>query len=115
MGAILMSTDVTERTRLERELVSMEKLATVGQMAVTVNHEINNPLSIISTNAQSIRLMNRDLNEKVTAKLLTIEQQVKRISKVTERLRTMDEVVSSEYIVDGPSMINSRPGSESDK
>ena len=116
MGAILMSTDVTERTRLERELVNMEKLATVGQMVVTVNHEINNPPSIISTNAQSIRLMNRDLNEKTTAKLLTIEQQVKRISQVTERLRTMDEVVSSEYITDGPAMIDlRRPGGESDK
>jgi len=106
IGAILMSTDVTERTRLEKELVKMEKLATVGQMVITVNHEINNPLSIISTNAQAIRLMNKDLSEKTTAKLLTIEGQVKRISEVTERLRTMDEVTSSEYIADGPSMIN---------
>lgn len=116
IGAILMSTDVTERTRLEKELVSMEKLATVGQMVITVNHEINNPLSIISTNAQSIRLMNRDLTERVTAKLLVIEQQVKRISKVTECLRTMDEVTSSEYIPDGPSMINvRRSGGDSDE
>jgi hypothetical protein len=50
--------------------------------------------------------MNKDLSEKTTAKLLTIEGQVKRISEVTERLRTMDEVTSSEYIADGPSMIN---------
>ena len=105
-GVILMSTDVTERTRLERELVKMEKLATVGQMVVTVNHEINNPLSIISTNAQSARLLNKDLDEKTKSKLKTIEEQVKRISAVTERLRTMDEVASSEYIAEGPQMID---------
>lgn len=59
-------------------------------------------------NAQAIRLMNKDLNERATAKLLTIEAQVKRISQVTERLRTMDEVTSSEYIADAPSMVDLR-------
>ena len=105
-GAILMSTDITERARLEREVVRMEKLATVGQMVVTINHEINNPLLIISTNAQAMRLMNRDLDEKTTKKLQKIEEQVKRISAVTERLRTMDEVASEDYIAEGPQMIN---------
>ena len=106
VGAIVMSSDVTERRRLETELVRMEKLATVGEMVVTVNHEINNPLSIISTNAQALRLLNRDLDEKATKKLHSIEEQVKRISEVTERLRSMDEVASQEYIADGPQMID---------
>ena len=106
VGAIVISSDVTERRRLEQELVRMEKLATVGEMVVTVDHEINNPLSIISTNAQALRLLNRDLDEKATKKLLSIEEQVKRISEVTERLRSMDEVASQEYIADGPQMID---------
>ena len=115
-GAILICENVTERTRLEREVVRMEKLATVGEMVITVNHEINNPLTIISTNAQSLRILNRELDEKSTAKLLTIEEQVKRISEVTERLRTMDEVTSGDYIADGPRMIHlwGRPGEDAD-
>lgn len=84
----------------------VEKLATVGQMVVTINHEINNPLLIISTNAQAMRLMNPDLDEKTTKKLYKIEEQVKRISEVTERLRTLDEVSSEEYITEGPQMID---------
>ena len=84
----------------------MEKLATVGQMVITVNHEINNPLVIISTNAQSLRLLNKDLDEKSQKKLERIETQVKRISEVTERLRTLDAVTSSEYIADGPDMVD---------
>jgi PAS domain-containing protein len=105
-GAIVMSTDITERRRLEAELLRMEKLATVGQMVVTLNHEINNPLGIISTNAQALRLLNRDLDEKTTKKLVAIEEQVKRIAAVTERLRSMDEVASEEYIAEGPQMID---------
>ncbi len=105
-GAILIVEDVTEQARLESELIRMEKLATVGRMVITVNHEINNPLVIISTNAQSLRLLNKDLDDKSRKKLERIETQVKRISDVTERLRTMDEVVESDYIADGPSMVD---------
>ena len=105
-GAMLASDDVTELTRLEQELVRVEKLATVGQMVITVNHEINNPLSIISNNAQSLRLLNPDLDEKIVNKLRTIEEQVKRISAVTERLLSMEEVDTDEYIASGPQMID---------
>lgn len=105
-GALLVLDDITERARLEGELIRMEKLATVGQMVITVNHEINNPLTIISTNAQAARLLNRNLDDKTRAKLLAIEEQVKRISAVTERLRTMDAVVENAYIADGPKMID---------
>ncbi|MFH1569472.1 MAG: PAS domain-containing protein [Gemmatimonadota bacterium] len=105
-GVILVADDVSEQARLERELVRAEKLATVGQMVITVNHEINNPLTIIAANAQSLRLLGRDLDDKTQRKLEAIEKQVKRISAVTARLRTMDEVASSEYIEAGPTMID---------
>ena len=107
-GVILITDDVTEEARLEKELVKAEKLATVGQMVVTINHEINNPLSIISTNAQTLRILNKDLDEKAVAKLLRIEDQVKRIAEVTERLRKLDEIATNEYIRDGEQMIDVR-------
>ena len=107
-GVILITDDVTEEARLEKELVKAEKLATVGQMVVTINHEINNPLSIISTNAQTLRILNKDLHEKAVAKLLRIEDQVKRIAEVTERLRKLDEIATNEYIRDGEQMIDVR-------
>jgi hypothetical protein len=55
-----------------------------------------------TTTAQAARLLNRDLDEKTV--LRTIEAQVKRISEVTERLRTMESVESDDYIADGPKM-----------
>ena len=105
-GVILIADDVTEEARLEKELVKAEKLATVGQMVVTINHEINNPLTIISSNAQTLRILNKDLDEKAKAKLIRIEDQVKRIAEVTERLRKLDEIATNEYIRDGEDMID---------
>jgi K+-sensing histidine kinase KdpD len=75
-------------------------------MVITVNYDINNPLSIISTNAQTLRLLDKNLSEKSTDKLRKIEEQVKRIAAVTERLREMDEVVTDEYIRGGEQMID---------
>jgi len=43
---------VEENVRLERELAERERLATLGQMAATVAHEIKNPLSAIKSIAQ---------------------------------------------------------------
>lgn len=106
LGAILVLEDVTDKARLEGEVIRMERLATVGQMVITVNHEINNPLTIITASAQAARLLNRDLDDKTVAKLQMIETQVKRISAVTERLRTMEEVQAGDYINDGPKMID---------
>jgi signal transduction histidine kinase len=41
-----------DNVRLERELAERERLATLGQMAATVAHEIKNPLSAIKSIAQ---------------------------------------------------------------
>jgi signal transduction histidine kinase len=43
---------VEEKIRLERELANRERLATLGQMAAQVAHEVKNPLSSIKSIAQ---------------------------------------------------------------
>jgi signal transduction histidine kinase/GAF domain-containing protein len=50
--AIIIEQDVTEKRRLEANLIQSEKLAAVGQLAAGVVHEINNPLTAIIANAQ---------------------------------------------------------------
>lgn len=46
---------IEEKVRLERELASRERLATLGQMAAQVAHEVKNPLSAIKSIAQVLR------------------------------------------------------------
>ena len=53
--AILFEQDVTEKRRLEANLIRSEKLAAVGQLAAGIAHEINNPLTAILANAQMLQ------------------------------------------------------------
>jgi PAS domain S-box-containing protein len=45
IGAIGVSTDVTERLRLQSRAAETERLAAMGRLAASVGHEINNPLT----------------------------------------------------------------------
>ena len=47
IGIDAMLRDVTEIRRIEKHLVQTEKLASIGQLASGVAHEINNPLGVI--------------------------------------------------------------------
>ncbi|MCX6646762.1 MAG: ATP-binding protein, partial [bacterium] len=47
-GAVILFEDITEVTALQDQLFQSEKLATLGQMAAGIAHEVNNPLAGVS-------------------------------------------------------------------
>ncbi|MCK5352455.1 PAS domain S-box protein, partial [bacterium] len=84
IGAI--SSDITERKRLERELLRQERLATLGQLTATVSHELRNPLGVIRT---SIFVMREGLNgeaPRVKRSLERIERSVIRCDRIIDEL-----------------------------
>jgi signal transduction histidine kinase len=50
----LLQTEIAERKQLEGRLVQSEKLASIGQLAAGVAHEINNPLGFLASNADML-------------------------------------------------------------
>ncbi|MDA0709479.1 MAG: PAS domain-containing protein [bacterium] len=110
IGAIQVSEDVTERVRLEGELreaeIVAERLQAVKETAITVNHEVNNPLTTILGAAQLLLLSDEHMSDKVRERLKLIEQEVKRIAKVTQRLKDLDELKTDDYIAEGPKMLD---------
>ncbi len=83
-GVVLLIEDITERKKLERQLFQSEKLASIGQMAAGVAHEINNPLTSISLNAQT--LIAKEEDETKREKLAVIEAQVDSVAKIIRNL-----------------------------
>ncbi len=53
--AMIIEQDVTEKHYLENILTQSEKLAIIGQLAASLAHELNNPLTAILANAQMIQ------------------------------------------------------------
>jgi len=52
---VVVARDVTEQRQLEASLIQAEKMASVGQLAAGIAHEINNPMTVISANIQILR------------------------------------------------------------
>ncbi|MCW9002849.1 MAG: PAS domain S-box protein, partial [Rhodospirillales bacterium] len=54
-GAVVVFRDVSERKEMQAQLVQSSKMATLGEMATGVAHELNQPLNVIRMAADNIR------------------------------------------------------------
>ena len=65
VAAIELIKDITEEIAMERELQQSQKMASIGQLAAGVAHEINNPTGFVSSNLGSLQNYVRDLDRLV--------------------------------------------------
>jgi signal transduction histidine kinase len=95
-AAMVIATDVTERRLLEAQAIRTARFATLGVLAASVAHEINNPNSAIQFNASVLRksfddivpILRREAEEKRTFLLggVPVDQAVDGLPKMLEGL-----------------------------
>lgn len=85
--------DISEKVKLQEQLLEHERLAAIGTTAATFAHEIGNPLNSMYMAAQLLerRLARQpDLaDEKMTAPLRTLMSELKRLTLLLEEFRML--------------------------
>ncbi len=98
---------VEENVRLERRLAERERLASLGQMAATVAHEIKNPLSAIKSIAQ-VMGEDKTLSQEYARDLSLIVGETDRLGQsVTQLLSFARKETPSELPARAEQLINS--------
>jgi PAS domain S-box-containing protein len=90
-GVLVILEDVTEQRRLERQLLQSAKLASIGELAAGVAHEINNPINGIINYAQLV-LNQAQLDERQTGFVEGILREGSRVADIVRDLLTFARV-----------------------
>ena len=86
--ACCFARDVTERNRMEEDLLQSERLSMIGKMAAGVAHEINNPLGIVLAHAEE-SLNERLSPEEQRQNLEAIVRNAQRAGHITKTLLSL--------------------------
>ncbi|MGH9345877.1 MAG: ATP-binding protein [Vicinamibacterales bacterium] len=92
VGTIVIVEDITSRVHLEEQLQISEKMASIGLLAAGVAHEVNTPLTGISSFTQML-LDGADPNDHRTRLLEKIERQTFRAAKIVNSLLNLSRPV----------------------
>ena len=99
-NTILTLTDITQEHDQQRQLEQTNKLATLGEMAAGIAHELNQPLNAIKLTATNLMLQyQRDKSKAEKNALVKLEQintQIDRASVITDHMRKSARLANEE-------------------
>ncbi len=98
LGVLMIASDLREIRKLQAKLLEAERLAAITETAISINHEINNPLCSILGNTQLMLMEREKLDSRTVRKLKSIEREIMRIREIAERLSRITKPVLKEYV-----------------
>lgn len=97
-GLLCVASDLRDVRRFQGKLLEAERLSALSEIAIGLNHAINNPLCAILGNTQLL-LMERDrLDAATVRKLKSIEREISRIQKIAKRLPKITRPATKDYV-----------------
>jgi PAS domain S-box-containing protein len=89
IGVVLVFRDITEKRRLEQELLRTQKLESLGILAGGIAHDFNNILTAILGNANLAKMYTKEVN--IVEKLIKIEKASLQAKDLTQQLLTFSK------------------------
>ena len=118
-ATLVFTRDISERkeaeTKLEKayseikeaqsRIIQQEKMASIGQLAAGVAHEINNPTGFVSSNLNTLSVYIKDYNNLIASYrgLINMMEQDRQTIKYTEQIqdiRKLEEKMDIEFLID---------------
>ncbi len=94
-GSLLVMDDITEKSRMEEQLLQVEKLSSLGLLAAGVAHEVNTPITGISSYTQMLLNQTPDSDHRKPI-LAKIEKQTFRAAEIVNGLLNFARINGSE-------------------
>jgi PAS domain S-box-containing protein len=85
-GSVHIAKNITERKQMEEQLMLTDRLASIGELASGIAHELNNPLTSVIGFSQL--LLEEDIPENLKEDLVTIYSEAQRASSIVKNLLT---------------------------
>lgn len=100
-SVLYMGYDATEEKHMQRRAFQLERIATRGEMAAEIAHELNNYLSIVCGNLELLGMdLDRQRFERVGKKREAMKDGLARITKFVEGLMSVDRPDARREVVD---------------
>jgi len=98
-GYVVIIEDITEKKKMEEQLLHSSKLVSIGRLTAGISHEIGNPLASISSLVQELRsqkIISEEDKQFTEDSLRTINSHIERIVKIVRSLGDFARISASE-------------------
>jgi len=97
VGRVGILHDTTERKRMEEQLLRSQRLATIGEMAAMVGHDLRNPLQVIQSSTFILKTKEHELSKPGKEMLEQIDDAVHRSNEIIGDLLDYSREVRLEH------------------